>query len=195
MRHSLPPGIFGGLAVFALLFGPASEATAAPREWQVVPEESTVSFLYRESGVDQVGAFDDFRGSGTLDSDDPRSARLEIAVESRSISLGSGLVDAFATSAEWFDSANHPLITYRLARLVPQDGERYLSIGTLSIRGIDRVIEAPLTLEIGSDIAHATGELKLERRDYGLGVGPSAAFVEIGQNVSVRFELTARPVN
>lgn len=195
MRPSQASGFLAAsLALAAVLMAGSLPAAAAPRAWTVMPEQSSVSFLYTESGVDREGQFESFEGSGQLDDAAPESATLEVKVTSRSISLGSTLVDAFATSAEWFDSANHPLIVYRLTGLEHLFGDRFLSSGTLSIRGVEHDVVAPVMLDIGAETAHATGEVRLDRRDYGLGVGPSAAFVEIGRDVAVRFDLTARPV-
>jgi len=74
-------------------------------------------------------------------------------------------------------------------------GNRYQATGELMIRGRTRPIDTTITLEIGDDEAHAAGSLRLDRTDYWLGIGPSALFVDIGREVAVRFDLTARPVN
>ena len=50
-------------------------------------------------------------------------------------------------------------------------------------------------IEIGEGNAKASGTLTIVRGDYLLGIGPSAAFVEIGPDVAVRFDLTARKTN
>jgi polyisoprenoid-binding protein YceI len=64
----------------------------------------------------------------------------------------------------------------------------------LTIRGKTRPIVSTITLAIDDGTAHATGSLDLDRTDYWLGVGPTALFVRIGRQVSVRFDLTAHPV-
>ena len=129
-----------------------------------------------------------------FDPDAPGEAALELRIESASIDLDDALASAFATSAEWFDSVNHPLVVYRLLKLTPESGDDYHATGTLTIRGRTRPIETTIALEIGDGEAHAAGSLRLDRTDYWLGVGPSALFVDIGREVAVRFDLIARPV-
>ena len=180
-----------GVLLAALTMAPA----AAPAvDWTVAPERSRVLFDYRRNGQPAVGHFAVFAGEGVFDRDAPGDATMELRIESVSIDLDDALASAFATSAEWFDSRNHPLVVYRLLELTPEGGDDYHATGTLTIRGRTRPIETTITLEIGADEAHASGSLRLDRKDYWLGVGPSALFVDIGREVAVRFDLTARPV-
>ncbi len=166
-------------------------------EWIVAPEQSRVLFDYQRNNQSAEGRFAVFTGEGLFDPDAPGDATLELRIESASIDLNDALASAFATSAEWFDSANHPLVIYRLLKLTPEGGDDYHAEGTLTIRGRTRPIETTITLEIGTgdsgDTAHASGSLRMDRKDYWLGVGPSALFVDIGREVAVRFELTAHP--
>jgi polyisoprenoid-binding protein YceI len=189
-RHMLTGAL---LAVLSLTGAPAA-IPAAGLEWTVVPEQSQVLFDYRRNNQPAVGNFAVFEGEGVFDRDAPGDATLELRIDSASIDLDDSLASAFATSAEWFDSANHPMVVYRLLELTPESGNNYHARGELTIRGRTRPIETTITLEIGGDEAHASGSLRLNRKDYWLGVGPSALFVDIGGEVAVRFDLTARPV-
>ena len=190
----------GSLAIGALIFALtlaaltclALPAPAAGLEWAVVPEQSRVLFDYSRNDQPDTGHFARFTGGGVFDRDAPGEATLELRIESASIDLGEPIVSAFATSAEWFDSANYPLVVYRLLKLTPESGNDYHAAGTLTIRGRTRPIETTITLEIGDGEAHASGSLRMDRKDYRLGVGPSALFVKIGREVAVRFDLIAR---
>ncbi|MEO1495296.1 MAG: hypothetical protein AAFV19_24400, partial [Pseudomonadota bacterium] len=61
------------------------------------------------------------------------------------------------------------------------------------IRGRTKSLRSEIVLTIDDRDAQASGVLTIRRRDFRLGVGPSAAFVEIGPDVLVRFSLVARP--
>jgi polyisoprenoid-binding protein YceI len=172
----------------------ALPAPAAGLEWTVVHERSQVLFEYRRNDQPATGYFAAFAGEGVFDRDAPGEATLELRIESASIDLDDPMASAFATSAEWFDSANHPLVVYRLLELTPEGEDRYQARGELTIRGRTRPIETTITIKIGDDETRAAGSLRLDRTDYWLGVGPSALFVDIGREVAVRFELIARPV-
>ncbi len=180
------------VALFAALAGP-SLARADAGEWRLVPSESEVVFEYESDGQPARGTFGEFSGEGRFRPDDPGAATLELRIRSDSIDLGDARANAFATSAEWFDSANHPNLVYQLRKLTHLEANRYRAIGDLTVRGRSRPVTTTITLEVGARHARASGTLTVNRKDYGLGVGPSALFVEIGPEVSVRFELTARP--
>ena len=190
MRNGWRQASIGALLV-ALAMAPAA---ALAVDWTVVPEQSRVLFDYQRNSQPAGGFFAVFTGEGVFDHDAPGDATLELRIESASIDLDDALASAFATSAEWFDSRNYPLVVYRLLELTPEGGDSYHATGELTIRGRTRPIETTITIEIGDDEAHATGSLWLDRMDYWLGVGPSALFVDIGREVAVHFDLTARPV-
>jgi len=179
-----------GLLIAVLAVWPAGAT-----EWALVPDSSRVAFEYQRNGRPAEGLFGRFEGEGTFSPEAPESARLELRIDSASIDLGERLASAFATSAEWFDSANHPLVTYRLTSLAALGGDRYDATGDLTIRGRTLPVRSTITLTVNESSAHATGLLELDRRDYGLGVGPTAMFVEIGREVAVQFDLTARPAD
>lgn len=179
-----------GAVAAALLLVPFS---AGAMEWALVPERSRIGFEYLRNGEAATGVFERFQGEGAFSLDDLGSAHLELRIESASIDLQDEIESAFATSAEWFDSATHPLVTYRLQSLRPIGSNRFLANGDLTIRGRTRAIETEITLTIDGAEARAEGALELDRRDFGLGVGPSALFVRIGHEVTVRFDLTAMP--
>ena len=173
----------------ALVAGPAEAAT----EWKVEPEESRILFRYEADGKPTEGVFTRFSGEGRFDPKAPEEATLTLRIESASIDLGDPKASAFATSAEWFDSANHPEIVYRLDALTLLEGDRYRADGELTIRNRTRLIVTTVELHVGEQEARASGTIEINRKDYLLGVGPMSLLVDIGREVAVRFELVAHP--
>lgn len=165
----------------------------AKTDWVVDPAASNVEFEYKKDGAPTEGVFRAFVGAGVFNEAKPEKARFELRIRSNSIDLYDTLASAFATSAEWFDSRNHPDIIYVLEDLEPLGDWRYRAQGRITIRGEERPLISELALAIGGGKAEASGTLTIKRDDFLLGVGPSAAFVEIGPDVLVRFSLTARP--
>ena len=174
---------------FGLTAASAEEAT----EWRVDREESRIVFEYLADGEPTEGVFTKFSGTGTFDPAAPSAATLELRIESASIDLSDSRANAFATSAEWFDSANHPHIVYRLLDLAPLKDDHYRAEGELTIKGRTRPVATTIELVIEDSEARASGTLRINRKDYWLGVGPISLFVEIGAEVAVRFELVAHP--
>ena len=176
------------LAICMLMPGTSlAEAT----DWHVQAAASEILFEYSSDGTPKTGVFGSFNGNGRFDADDPTNAKLELKIETASIDLYDVLASGFAQSAEWFDSKNHPNVIYRLNSLKLLEGNRYEAKGLLTIRGEERPITSEIELEIGEATANAKGSLVIVRGDYLLGVGPSAAFVDVSPEVTVRFDLQA----
>lgn len=177
------------VAVLALACLPVTGFAA---QWQVDAGNSTVDFDYTRNGEAATGVFSAFSGAGEFNPEAPETAELEVRIDSESIDLDDRLASAFATSAEWFDSKNHRFITYRLTGLTARGDGSYDATGVLEMRGESKPVSAVIELAFEGPVAVAMGTVRLDRTDYLLGVGPSAAFVEIGEQVAVRFALRAR---
>lgn len=182
------------VAVVAVLALAASVPSAlAEPVWRVDPAASSIVFRYSLAGVPQAGRFGAFRGEGRFDSARPEETRFDLVIEVASLDLGLPLVNAFALSADWFDAASHPVARYRLARLTKAADGTAASLGDLVIKGRLKLIEVPVSVEIGPDRARATGTVRFDPVFFGVGVGPSALFVDLGDGVDVSFDLVARP--
>jgi polyisoprenoid-binding protein YceI len=183
--------IFKALAGGLLALGLSAPAWAA--DWNIDRGQSQIEFEYLRAGEPTKGIFAKFSGYGTFDPANPSGARMSLSIDTTSIDLYDAMASAFATSAEWFDSKNHPKVEYQLTGLEPLGDDVYRATGKLSMRGETKPITADIKLILDEKSAKAAGRLEIVRADYLLGVGPSAAFVEIGPNVIVSFDLLARP--
>lgn len=186
--------VIARLAAATLLALAALPGAALAKQWVVDPTRSEILFNYMRANQPDQGRFHRFSGEGFLNLDDLDQTRLEIRIESRSIDLNDDLASAFATSAEWFDSKNHPNVTYRLTGIRRTGPEAFEATGDLTIRGATEQITSPIRLTFEEGAAMARGVLTIDRSAFLLGVGPSAAFVTIGPEVTVDFRLQAAPL-
>ena len=61
------------------------------------------------------------------------------------------------------------------------------------MRGRTNRVGGELTVSVDQDRARATGAARFDRTEFGVGVGFSTLFVEIGPEIEVAFDLTATP--
>jgi Uncharacterized conserved protein len=145
-------------------------------------------------GSPGAGFFRTVIGSGRFDPDAPEDTRLDIRIPAKGLDLGDAMATSYALSGEWFDAAAHPVLIYRLARLTPLEGEdRWEALGDITIKGRTVIVRTPITLTVGAERAEARGSVEFDRLDFGLGGGLSELVVDIGREVSVAFDLVARP--
>ena len=159
--------------------------------WTIVTERSDIRFGYTIDGEERQGTFLEFSGRGRLGADTRADPALIFRIRTDSIDLGNALVSAYATSSEWFDSRNHPHAIYRLTGLETASGGDYAATGDLMIKGRTVVLQNPVDLVVENGVARAAGTLTISREAFGLGTEISDLLVDIGDLVTVRFELVA----
>ncbi len=159
----------------------------------MVPGISSIAFDYRMNGAPAEGRFIEMSGEGVFDPTDPGATRFELRIPVRGLDLGNPLFSAFAQSAEWFDATHWPEVVYRLARLQPRGDGMWEALGDIAVKGRLVILRTPVTLAFDGPEARARGALVFDPGAVGLGQGPSALFVRLDPEVTVTFDLVARP--
>lgn len=161
--------------------------TAAPiGNWQV--ESGALGFSVIQMGAPVSGSFAKWTADITFDDTitEGVAGRVVVDVDLTSVSLGS--VTDQVKGPEFFDVATHP--TARFAADLLAGPEGYRAQGELQLRGSARAVTLPFTLQITDDTAMMTGQLTLDRRDFGIGAGYGDE-ATVGYAVEVSVNLSA----
>jgi polyisoprenoid-binding protein YceI len=142
--------------------------------WNLDTAHTRLGFSAKHAMVTTVrGAFEDFEGSLTLDGDDPAASSAEVTIQAASFSSGNEQRDGHVRSADFLDVENHPTLTFRSSQ-VRSDGDEFVLVGDLTIRGTSRPVEIAVELEgvekdpWGNQRIGFTGETTISRKDFGL---------------------------
>jgi len=155
-------------------FLPASHAMAG--EWQIDDDHSNAYFSVQHLTVSKVrGSFKTVSGSVTIDDKSGNLIGLNLTVDVNSIDTGVDKRDADLRSANFFEVAKHPTITF-VSKDVDNIGNGVLLvIGDLAIHGVTREITVTAygpTPEIKDPWGNARRGLRigsrLNRQDYGI---------------------------
>ena len=166
-----------------------SDAAAGERHYAVQTEASDLGFRATSRFMNADGRFHRFRGEVTVDPQDLATARISLSIEAASIDTGIGLRDSHLRSADFFDVERFPTVTFESLR-VEAAGRRATVTGRLTLRGVAREIAVPVDVAVSDVALVATGELVMNRRDYGLDYNSSVN--PIGNEVRVSFTIRAR---
>jgi len=166
-----------------------SAATAGERRYAVQTEASDLGFRATSRFMNADGRFHRFRGEVTVDPQDLATARISLSIEAASIDTGIGLRDSHLRSADFFDVERFPTVTFESLR-VEAAGRRATVTGRLTLRGVVREIAVPVDVAVSDVALVATGELVMNRRDYGLDY--NSTLNPIGNEVRVSFTIRAR---
>lgn len=136
------------------------------------PAHNEFGFSVRHMGLSKVrGRF--AKADGHLEVENGQLQGLQAEVEIASVDTKQPDRDNHLRSADFFDAANHPKMTYKSTEVKALGGGRYAVKGDLTIRGTTH--QVPLELELTDEVAAQgkkiigySGTGHFNRKDYGL---------------------------
>lgn len=188
--------IIHAVAVLALL---ALPALAAAETWSIDADHSSVGFTVRHMMVSNVkGSFGTFSGTVEVDEKDSAGSKVSVTIDAASINTGVAKRDEHLRSADFFDTARYPTVTY-VSKKVEKSGKDRLKVyGDLTLRGVTR----PVVLDVegptaayrdpwGKTRRGASATAAINRRDFGLTWNKviEAGGVLVGDEVKIMLEM------
>jgi polyisoprenoid-binding protein YceI len=144
-----------------------------PGTWTIDPVHSYVGFVVRHLMVSKFhGSFASFSGQITT-GEDPLDSQVAATVDVGSIVTGDRARDDRIRSADFFDAANFPTMSFASSG-VRDAGGKYLVDGDLTIRGVTRAVS--LTVELPQFGVNPQGDVTagfsaagvIQRSDFGV---------------------------
>jgi polyisoprenoid-binding protein YceI len=109
--------------------------------WQFDAGHTHIGFTGRHLMVSTVrGEFEKFSGTVEFDEYDLTRSKAEIQIEAASVTTHNAQRDEHFRSADFFDVAQYPSITFKSKRVIMQDAHHGQLIGDLTIRNITREV-------------------------------------------------------
>ncbi len=166
--------------------------------WEIDASHSEVAFSVRHMMLSKVrGRFGTFTGTITT-GDTPEQSSVAADIELSSITTGNDQRDGHVRSPEFFDTVNHPQMTFRSTSVRPE-GDHWVISGDLSLKGVTRPVELRTELlGIGPDAFGGTragfaATTAINRHDFG--VSWNAAIegggVVVGDRVDITLDIQA----
>ncbi|MEI6885297.1 MAG: YceI family protein [Bacteroidota bacterium] len=148
---------------------------ATRTKWAIDPYHTEIGFKVKHLVISTVtGKFEKFDGSVLTRGDDWNDAVVEFSAETGSINTGVGDRDNHLKSADFFDAANHPKLTFKSTSFTKTGTDEFLMKGDMTIRGTTHPLE--LKVEFGGVTTDPYGNIKagfeisgkLNRKEFGL---------------------------
>jgi len=189
-RKLVPP------LVLALAAAPAALA----QSYTIDGAHSKAQFSVRHMMVSNVrGEFTKVKGTIDYDEKNPAAIRIEATIDVASINTGEPKRDEHLKSPDFFDVAEHPLITFR-SRSARKTANGLAVTGDLTIHGVTKEIvlqvEGP-SPEVrdpwGNLRRGATAITKINRKDFGLtwNAALETGGVVVGDEISITIDVEA----
>jgi polyisoprenoid-binding protein YceI len=143
------------------------------------------------------GKFTKFSGE-LVTADDVLASSVAADIDLASIETGAEQRDGHLRSPDFFDTENHPLMTYRSTG-IRHDGDDFIVDGELTLKGVTRSV--PLKLELngfgpdayGGTRAGFTATAEINRQDFGVSWNAAMEHggVVVSDKVAIHLEIEA----
>lgn len=185
------------VAVFAATLALIVTSAIANETYKFDQTHSSIGFRVRHLLGAAVGKFKQFNGTIEVDRERVENSAVTARIAVRSIDTGIAKRDDHLRSAEFFDVAKFPEITFK-SRSVKKTGPQSGDIaGDFTMHGVTRAITLHVKL-----LSPAAGDPKqshwqvttepIKRRDFGLMFGSTAEAISgIGQEVTVNIDINS----
>jgi polyisoprenoid-binding protein YceI len=177
------------LLVMLLVLGVvcAAPAAAQRKPFNFDKAHSEINFIAEARFLTANGYFAAFEGDAQVNPEDWTDSRVSFTIDAASINTRHERRDNHLRSADFFDVANHPKITFTSTK-VTKSGDASLTIaGDLTIRGVTKQVEIPVRViffERGR--GRFKGQFQINRKEFN--VSYNSMMNPIDDEVVVNFE-------
>ncbi len=177
-----------------------STTQTALSTWTIDQSHSLAEFSVRHMMVSTTrGQFQTVEGTLQLDEADLTNSKVDVTIDTASLTTRDEKRDEHLRSADFFDVAQFPNITFTSTRIEKKSDEDYLVHGDLTIRGVTRPVVLKTefngfgTSPWGQSVAGFSADTEISRKDFGLewNVALETGGVLVGDKVKIHIEVEA----
>jgi polyisoprenoid-binding protein YceI len=187
------------IASIATLIALALPLVAAAATWNIDPDHSNVGFKVKHLMVSNVkGNFDKHTGIVEINDKDITKSKVDVTIDTASINTNVQKRDEHLRSADFFDVAKYPTMTF-VSKKVAKAGKNRLKVtGDLTLHGVTRQVVLdvdPLSKESkdpwGNIRRGTTASTRIDRKDFGLtwNKGLETGGVLVGDEILITLEI------
>lgn len=177
----------------------STSSVAATTTWTIDPAHSSASFKVKHMMISDVrGSFRDLQGSVVIDEDNLKNSQVDVKIVADSIDTGIQKRDDHLRSADFFDVAKYPSLTFTSKQVKDVTAESFKLVGDLTIHGVTKEV----TLDVTGPSAEAKdpwgnirkaaqATTKINRKDFGLTYNAvlETGGVLVGDEVQIELEV------
>lgn len=164
------------LALFIAGAITASAPAFAAETWEIDASHSTARFKIKHMMISNVsGEITGMKGTFTTEGKDITKLTTDVTLDATTINTNNAKRDEHLKSADFFDIAKHPNITFKSKKVTKGKGKTFKIVGDLTMHGVTKEVtleDAALTDALkdpwGNMRRGFTAKTKINRKDYGL---------------------------
>ncbi len=152
-----------------------------------------------------TGTFGSYDVEFRFDRGNPANSTVKVSIDVASVDTNNERRDNHLRSGDFFNAEAHPTMTFESTAVRQVAADQLVATGDLTIKGITREVELPITILGITDLPAEMQEMlggvtqvasfeagtKLDRREFEVGVANWAQTVIVGGEVEVSINLEA----
>jgi polyisoprenoid-binding protein YceI len=184
---------------FAITAVLSLHAQAGATTYKIDSRHSSAQFAVTHLMISTVrGEFHAVNGTVIVDDSDVSKSSVNVTIDATTVDTREPDRDKHLRSADFFDVANHPTMTFVSTKVEPAGPEKLKVTGNLTIRGITK----PVVLEVtapkaaikdpwGMQRTAVSGSTKINRQDFGVAWNKNldSGGVVVGDNVDITLDV------
>lgn len=177
----------------------ALPAFAFASTWAIDPDHSNVGFKVRHLMVSNVhGSFGKYTGAVEINDNDITKSKVEVSIDTSSINTNVQKRDDHLRSADFFDVAKFPTMTFVSTKVAKTGKDKLKVTGDLTLHGVTRQVVLDvegLSREskdpYGNIRRGATATTTINRKDFGLVWNKvlETGGIAVGEEVNITLEI------
>lgn len=162
--------------------------------YMIDPAHTTIGFSVRHLGINDVpGRFNEFSGTIEYNPENITASSVTFTAKAASIDTGIKQRDNHLRSADFFDVARFPDITFKSARIEKKGNNELIAHGDFTLHGVTKQIAIPFKLygtikdQRGNTRFGVEARLTINRQDYGVSYGGAldTGALVVGNDVNI----------
>lgn len=175
-------------------------ASGLSGSYSIDPTHSRIGFVARHAMVTKVrGSFNEFAGTGSLDTNDLQQSKLGLTIQVASIDTRNSDRDAHLRDNDFFDMETFPEITFRSTHVEQLGDTNFCVTGDLTIKAVTKSVSIDFEYTgtavdpYGNTRIGFEGATIINRKDYGVSWNAAleAGGVLVSEKVTLEFEVSA----
>jgi polyisoprenoid-binding protein YceI len=174
----------------ALVFAVAARADV--ETYKIDPVHSSTGFSVRHLFSKFTSSFTKTTGTITVDQANMENNAVEATVEIASLNTANPDRDKHLSSPDFFDTANHPLATFKSKSWRKTGPSTFDVTGDLTIKGVTKEVVLKVTalgfgpgMRPGTMLSGWEATTVLNRNDFGVSYGPKVLGEDVTVNISI----------
>ena len=177
--------LFSIILLFTLFRG----GMAFTQTYIPVNNASTIRIVIKNMGMGTEGKMTGLEGEIKFNPADLKSSFFSVSADATTIDTDIPVRDSSLKTKEYLNTQQYPKILFLSKQITPGSKHgMYFVKGTLTIKGISKDINFPFTVAPKNDGIQLTGDMRVNRLDYKIGVGS----VVLSDNLTVSLNVFAK---